>query len=332
MTQHQYVLRHPQSLQTETLFADHVVRFLYSRVRESAPWLFRTLTSAWASQWLGYINFDLPLGSRLAGNHQFLRHCGLDLSECVQPASYFTSARKIFERQIRYWQCRPLPDESSAIVSPADARLVTGSLAEGHAFFVKDKFFSLDELLAKPQWIAAIEQGDFAILRLTPEQYHYNHAPVSGRVLDIYPVTGGYHSCNPNAIVHEVTPFSKNKRGVTIIDTNVPDGSQVGLVAMIEVVALMIGEIVQCYSEHEYQAPQPLTPGMFIRKGQVKSLYRPGSSTDIVLFQPQQVRFAPDLIHNQQHPEAYSRFSDAFAVPLVETELQVRSAMAFPLE
>ena len=31
-------------------------------------------------------------------------------------------------------------------------------------------------------------------------------------------------------------------------DTDIPGGSHVGFVAMIEVVALMIGDIVQCYS------------------------------------------------------------------------------------
>jgi phosphatidylserine decarboxylase len=43
-----------------------------------------------------------------------------------------------------------------------------------------------------------------------------------------------------------VRPYSKNKRVVTIIDTDVEGGTGIGLVAMIEVVALMIGDIVQC--------------------------------------------------------------------------------------
>jgi hypothetical protein len=55
---------------------------------------------------------------------------------------------------------------------------------------------------------------------------------------------------------------------------------------MIEVVALMIGEVVQCYSDVRYENPQPIKPGMLLRRGQPKSLYRPGSSTDVVVFQP----------------------------------------------
>ena len=127
--------------------------------------------------------------------------------------------------------------------------------------------------------------GDFAVFRLTPDKYHYNHTPVAGIVADIYEIAGGYHSCNPGAVVEIVTPYSKNKRVVTIIDTDVPDGTGVGLVAMVEVVALMIGEIVQCYSTERYDNPQPVTKGMFLAKGRPKSLYRPGSSTDVLIFQ-----------------------------------------------
>jgi phosphatidylserine decarboxylase len=71
-----------------------------------------------------------------------------------------------------------------------------------------------------------------------PEKYHYTHCPASGVVRDIYDLPGAYHSCHPAATVALAAPFSKNRRVVTIIDTDVANGSGVGLVAMIEVVAL----------------------------------------------------------------------------------------------
>ena len=36
---------------------------------------------------------------------------------------------------------------------------------------------------------------------------------------DFYEVRGRTHACNPSAIVTEVTPYSKNTRTVTVIDT-----------------------------------------------------------------------------------------------------------------
>ena len=118
-------------------------------------------------------------------------------------------------------------------------------------FFLKEKFFDLDELVGRDQktWRETFASADYLICRLTPDKYHYNHCPVSGEVLDIYMVNGRYHSCNPGALVHEVSAYSKNKRIVTIIDTDIPGGTGVGKIAMVEIVALMIGDIVQCYSE-----------------------------------------------------------------------------------
>jgi phosphatidylserine decarboxylase len=97
---------------------------------------------------------------------------------------------------------------------------------------------------------------------------------------------------------------------------------------MVEVVALMIGDIVQCYSERGYEEPQEVVAGMFIEKGRPKSLYRPGSSTDILIFQKGRVEFAGDLRENQRRTDVASRFSHGFQQSLVETDIRVRSLLA----
>lgn len=323
---HQYVERTSREILDERLFGDRVVRFLYSRTRENAPALFRLLTGARASEWLSRLNFDLPLAPALVGSRRFLASCGVDLAECLPPPGGFRTPRQIFERQIRYWEHRPMSPEPGAVISPADARVLVGSLETSSLLWLKGKFFELEELLGHdhPQWHATFRDGDCAIFRLTPEQYHYNHVPVSGRVLEVYELAGVYHSCNPSAVVELATPYSKNRRMLTVIETDVAGGSWVGKVAMIEVVALMIGSIVQCYSAHRYDDPRPLAPGMLLERGAPKSLYRPGSSTDVLLFEKNRVRFADDLLANQ-HRDAASRFSLGFGAPLVETEVQVRS-------
>jgi phosphatidylserine decarboxylase len=151
---------------------------------------------------------------------------------------------------------------------------------------------------------------------------------VAGRVVDIYEICGGHHSCNPGAVVSLVSPFSKNKRVITIIDTDVPGGSGAGLVAMIEVAALMVGEILQCYSSKEYESPSPIVRGMFLDRGVPKSQYRPGSSTDVLIFQRGRIRFEEDLIQNMYTFGVESRFCQGFGRPLVETDVRVRSRIA----
>ena len=325
---HQYIERMHGTVMTEELFGDRIVRFLYSHAREKAPFLFRLATSARMSSLLGLYHFDLALGPRLSGNSRFLARCGVDLDECLAPRAHFTTPRRIFERQIRYWQCRPMPQLDAAVTSPADARVALGALHPDSPLFLKDKFFHHAELLGADRWLETFSHGDYAVFRLTPDKYHYNHTPVSGRVVDHYALGGVYHSCNPGAVVEVVTPYSKNKRVVTIIDTDVPGGTGVGKVAMVEVVAMMIGDIVQCYSDTGYDHPLPIRPGMFLHKGQPKSLYRPGSSTDILLFEKGRVCFAGDLLEKGSRTDVHSRFSLGFGRPLVEVEVQARSLIA----
>ena len=107
-----------------------------------------------------------------------------------------------------------MPLTGGTVVTPADARLVLGSLQQQSHFFIKEKFFAYEELLGEHQqrWLRAFAGGDVVICRLTPEKYHYTHCSVSGIVRDIYDLPGAHHSCHPIATVALATPFSKNRR------------------------------------------------------------------------------------------------------------------------
>jgi phosphatidylserine decarboxylase len=98
------------------------------------------------------------------------------------------------------------------------------------------------------------------------------------------------------------------------------------------VVALMIGQIEQRYSEQRYENPHSIEKGMFLRAGSPKAIFRPGSSTVVLLFQRDRVRFARDLVENQRRYEVRSRFSLTLGEPLTETDVAVRSLLALPAE
>ena len=328
---HQYIDRQTDRVTTERLIADPLINRLYSRTRENAPRLFKAATSLRMSAILGFLNFDLRLTGRNKSMARRIQFMGIDVTECLDTPDTLNTLRKLFERKIRYWQCRPMPPPGDRIVSPADARMIVGSFNHHDTLFLKEKFFSFDELIGpdKKRWLQAFERGDFALLRLTPDKYHYNHVPVSGRVRDIYEISGQCHSCNPGAVVSMVTPFSKNRRVVTILDTDVPGGTGVGLVAMIEIVAMMIGDIVQCYSTHAYDTPCDVVPGMFLERGCPKSLYRPGSSVDVLIFQKGRVAFSADILANMRRRDVTSRYTHHFRSPLVETDVKVRSEIGY---
>jgi len=223
-----------------------------------------------------------------------------------------------------------MPLEPEAVVSPAEARVLPLSLKRQSHLYIKQKFFDLKDLLheSKPQWLETFKGCDALVFRLTPDKYHYNHAPVAGRVVDFYEIDGAFHACNPGVVSAVCEPYSKNRRVVTIIDTDLPGGTWVGKVAMIEIVALMIGRIDQCYSNEQYLDPRPVTPGLFLRKGAPKSLFRPGSSTTVLLFEPGRMRCAADIEANARR-KGRSRFhADGDGGPL-ETDVLVRSLVGY---
>lgn len=327
---HQFIERLTGSIRTEALYYDRIVNFIYQDMREKVPQFFKLLTCNRFTGLLGFCGYDLALGAKGKGLERMINSLGIDLSECLEGPSCLNTPRKIFERKIRYWETRPISGNPAAVLSPADAKVLVGSFAETSTLFLKEKYFDFEELIGagKTKWLQIFDNGSYAIFRLTPEKYHYNHTPVSGEVLDIYEISGDCHSCNPGAVVTVVSPYSKNKRVVTIINTDVDKGTQAGLVAMIEIAALMIGDIVQCYSDHRYESPQTLVPGMFLKKGKPKSLFRPGSSVDVLIFQKGRVEFSQDIIANMYNFKAHSRFSQGLGRPLVETEIAVRSEIA----
>ena len=325
LTTHQYIDRHSGQVRTERLLADRLVNFLYSEVREKTPTVFKAITSARGSSLLGLLNFEAMLGMRLKATAEAVRSWGVDLGECLDDPTTLDTPAKLFTRKIRYWQTRPMNRSPPRWWPRPIPGCCWAPLAPTPCCSSR-KSSSPPRAVGRPQDPLA---GGLQGRRLRPVpphpgQIHYVHTPVSGRVVDFYPIAGHYHSCNPGAVVSLVDPYSKNMRMVTIIDTDVDGGSQVGLVAVVEVVAMMVGEISQRYSHELYDDPQAMLPGLMLKKGQPKSLFKPGSSTVVVLFQPGRLDFDQDLIDNQTSPNAVSRFSCGFGQPLVETEVRVR--------
>lgn len=327
MQKHQYIERDSKKICDEQFYGHAAIRFLYSDVKEHSPWLFQKLIGPRTSRLLAYHNYEGFLSGRMKDHLKLQTLLNLNVQEYFDPPEKLDSLKKIFERKIRYWYCRPMPSDPLAVVAPCDSRMLVGSFSEISQIFIKGKFFDYEEMLGhnKKTWLKTFQDGNFAVFRLTPEKYHYNHTPVAGKVIDFYAIAGSYHACNPYAVISAVTPYSKNKRVVTILDTDVEGGTQAGIVAMIEVVALMIGDIVQCYSEKEYENPTPVGTGLFMQKGMPKSLFRPGSSTVVLIFQKNRIHFAEDINANMFCPDARSIFSLGFGKPLVETEVKVRS-------
>jgi phosphatidylserine decarboxylase len=331
MLAHQYVQRHRETAADESLLADQAINFLYNTRRDEPGFLLRALGSGVVTDALAHWQFDrrFARGSNLVERsaHRLM----IRESELITPYSQMQTLRELFERKIRYWDVRPLPEHEQLIVSPADGKLLPFCAFERDALPIKSRFIRIDALLADvtpwPQAMRARSPISGVIVRLTPDVYHYTHAPVAGKVRHHGIVEGAFHSCNPTALVRFEGSYALNRRAVTVYDTDVEGGTNVGFVVQVDVAAMMIGDIESRFSQKHYDEPRTLKRGDFVPRGAPVSLFRPGSSTSIVLWDGRRAAMGDDLLRNSRRTDLRSRFSDWLGRPWVETQVAVRQSV-----
>ena len=325
---HQFVSLTHGNAADETLLADRVIRFLYSTVREEPSMLQQLAATPLASMALATWEFDRRLINPKKTIARAARRMGINLRECIDDLGNARTLRELFERRIAYESVRPMPADTKAIISPADGKALAIGFAGDAMLPVKQRFISARELLGREHVASGLHFNAGLVVRLTPDMYHYVHAPVSGVVRAHYWIEGALHSCNPGALVCFQRPYAMNRRRVTIIDTDVEAGSQVGAIALVNVAAMMIGRIDDAYSVRDYADPQSLTVGAHVARGQPLALFRPGSSTSIILWDGERARHTQYLRRNANRIDVRSRFSDWLLSPWVETAVSVRSLVA----
>ena len=150
----------------------------------------------------------------------------------------------------------------------------------------------------------AVPAGDWAIFRLTPDKYHYNHCPVSGRVVDCYEINGRYHSCNPGAVVVAATPYSKNRRIVTIIDNGCSGGLVCGTGGHDRSGCPMIGQIDQCYLRRLRRSTDH-ADWHDAQEGLSKEFVPPRKLDRCIVVEPGRLSFSEDLLRNRFRPGVF---------------------------
>jgi phosphatidylserine decarboxylase len=340
MLAHQYVERYRNTVSNEVLLADQVISFLYHRSREEPHFLLSSLASGRLTNALAFWQFDRPLRNPKRTIEYAAHRLMIRESEAVRDFGGMRTLRELFERQIRYWAVRPLPESPTTIVSPADGKLLPFDAFATDMLPVKSKFIRVDELLGGINPWSSHSRFDEssmtrvagAIVRLTPDVYHYTHSPVAGCVVRHEVIEGKFHSCNPTALVRFPGSYAVNRRTLTVYDTDVENGSGVGRVAQVDVAAMMIGQMQSCFSTDCYENPRQMVVGDFVPRGVPVSLFRPGSSTSIVLWDGSRTAVSRELIANSKRSDLRSRFSDWLGQPWVETQVAVRQAISEELK
>ncbi|MBI4428378.1 MAG: phosphatidylserine decarboxylase [Ignavibacteriales bacterium] len=266
-------------------------------------WLHNTSLGHWANELL----FKQKIFSRFYGwfhrtrlskrkVQRFVSKMNVNLGEAVVPSGGFCSFNDFFTRRIDLSR-RPIDKDDNVCVAPADGRVLAyQTVAPNQTFRIKQSTFNLAEFLRNEELTRKFAGGSMVISRLYLSDYHHFHFPDSGIPHPASTIPGKYYAVSPYSMQRILPFYAENHRMVTIFDSE-----HFGEIAMVEVGALTVGSIRQCF-----------TPDVSVSKGARKGFFELGGSTVALLFTRGTIRFDEDLCKNtEQGMETFVRLGDS---------------------
>jgi phosphatidylserine decarboxylase len=208
------------------------------------------------------------------------------MEEAAAPHGCYRSFDAFFTRSLREG-ARPIADAN--VVSPCDGVIsALGPIDEGARLFVKGQPYEVADLVGAVEPSRDYIGGQFAVIYLSPKDYHRVHSPIDGQLLSIRATPGGYYPVN--ALGQKLVPqlLVQNRRVAFFMRTN--DGIPITLVM---VGALIVGKITANALGDSDVAPgvHELGSSIAMRKGDELGAFHLGST--VVLLTARGISFAP---------------------------------------
>jgi phosphatidylserine decarboxylase len=191
----------------------------------------------------------LPAGVSRAVVSLYVRAYRVDLDECESPEGAYPSFDKFFTRQLKPGQ-RAICPNSGEIASPADGRIeAIGPIDLEGTLLVKGRPYRVAELIGDEADAQRYAGGQFAVVYLSPRDYHRVHAPVAGAITLVRSMPGDLFPVNAIGERHVPSLFSTNRRVAIVIDTDGGSGGEsaqnqgMGRVTVTMVGAIIVGRI-----------------------------------------------------------------------------------------
>jgi len=168
----------------------------------------------------------------------FIGKFGVELGEAAEKkADNFRTFNEFFTRELAPG-ARPIDGKEADLVWPADGRISRlGEINLGTIIQAKGHDYSVEALIANPEWSERYSQGSFATVYLSPRDYHRVHIPASGTLKSMTHVPGRLFSVAPHTVDNVPNLFARNERVVAHFET------AAGAMAVVWVGALNVGAI-----------------------------------------------------------------------------------------
>ena len=231
----------------------------------------------------------LPPGLSRAVVSLYVRAYGIDLGECQPRDGAYESFDQFFTRELRPG-LRTICSNDKEIASPADGTIeAIGPIDEAGTLVVKKQRYTVTDLIGDAADAERYAGGQFAIVYLSPRDYHRVHSPVDGEITRVRSMPGDLFPVNSIGERHVPLLFSKNRRVAIVIDT-----AALGRVTLVMVGAIIVGRITVNaipgqdvpLGDHIISPPRPL------RKGQEVGIFHLGSTAIVFVPRGAAARFA----------------------------------------
>jgi len=255
-----------------------------SRETKRPAWWLRTASSPRVSRLVGRV-YRTPLPRLLVRPviRAYTSLLGVDLSEVALPLSEFRSLDSFFTRTL-VPGARPIDPDPRAAVWPADGTLLeAGELGSGQdrrSFSIKGTVYALEALLGDPAGAQALEGGGFAVIHLSPRDYHRIHWPMDLTVLRVRHIPGRRYPVNRLGLESGAPVYIENER--VVMETRCPGGEPFYIVL---VAAFGVGGISLSFDTPPAEAADDPFPsekrypeGRKVRKGEDLGAFHLGSS------------------------------------------------------
>lgn len=163
--------------------------------------------------------------------------------ESEKSIDQFGSLNEFFTRRLKAG-ARPIDPDPLSIASPVDGRVSAwGQCAKDRLLQIKGVQFDLFGLFRDESMVRLFENGDYATLYLSPQDYHRIHAPVDLDISGLGYMPGTLLPVNPPSVRWVPGLYTHNERVTIYAD------SPAGKVAMVLVGAHCVGNISLTFNE-----------------------------------------------------------------------------------